>query len=372
MGNYGEFTNSTPPLYEGIKLLLADPDKRFPQDFNPEDPLETKKLKKVSRESFINKVKSEEGVGVVPLEEFSPEGIEEATAEEVELKDKATYIVIPRRGKSYEKRFERIEVWQKNQTNGFEQKLVEKAVKFLEDSGRANVRPFCLKKVTGPGSLKKEIDAAAIADDCAVVIEHKNVMDEDGAAQLADLVAFIDSWKDKGKGSVSEFSRKRIIGVLAGPCETNNASNKRDMDSILTGGDYLKWYEQAQYGDDPCSVFQASGLSCDAPAPTDSPGNGPTAPAAVPPDPSPLSSSDSQCEKSDSLSPDRTQSSLEARFEAVTVVVSDDEQETSAAAQGTTAGAAAGVDLVATVPWRTKVTETQKQQSAKAYEVAKI
>ncbi|KAL4516512.1 hypothetical protein Ndes2437B_g00643 [Nannochloris sp. 'desiccata'] len=107
-------------------------------------------------------------------------------------------------------------------------------------------------------------------------------MDEDGAAQLADLVAFIDSWKDKGKGS------------------------------------------------------------------------------------------DSQCEKSDSLSPDRTQSSLEARFEAVTVVVSDDEQETSAAAQGTTAGAAAGVDLVATVPWRTKVTETQKQQSAKAYEVAKI
>ena len=41
---------------------------------------------------------------MVPLEEFSPEGIEEATAEEVELKDKATYIVIPRRGKSYEKR----------------------------------------------------------------------------------------------------------------------------------------------------------------------------------------------------------------------------------------------------------------------------
>lgn len=49
-------------------------------------------------------MRSEEGVGVVPLEEFSPEGIEEATAEEVELKDKATYIVIPRRGKSYEKR----------------------------------------------------------------------------------------------------------------------------------------------------------------------------------------------------------------------------------------------------------------------------
>ena len=88
--------------------------------------------------------------------------------------------------------FESIEVWQKNQTNGSERKLVEQAMKFLEDSGHANVRPFCPKMVTGPGSLQKEIDAAATADNCAVVIEHKNVMDEDGAAQLAELVAFIE------------------------------------------------------------------------------------------------------------------------------------------------------------------------------------
>ena len=83
-------------------------------------------------------------------------------------------------------------------------------------------------------------------------------------------------------GSVSQFSGKRIIGVLAGPCETNNARNKRDMDSILNGGNYLKWFEQAQYGNDPCSTFQALGASCDAPARTDSPGNGPTTPAAIP------------------------------------------------------------------------------------------
>ncbi|KAL4513616.1 hypothetical protein Ndes2437A_g00528 [Nannochloris sp. 'desiccata'] len=89
-------------------------------------------LKKVSRESFINKVRSEEGVGVVPLEEFSPEGIEEATAEEVELKDKATYIVIPRRGKSYEKRFESIETWQRNQTSGVERMLVARAIDELK------------------------------------------------------------------------------------------------------------------------------------------------------------------------------------------------------------------------------------------------
>jgi hypothetical protein len=97
-------TSSKPRLYNGIKLLLVDPEKRFPLEFNPQDPFEEKKLKQVSRESFIDKVKSEEGVGVVPLEEFSPEGIEEETAKEVELRDGATYIVIPCRRKRYEKR----------------------------------------------------------------------------------------------------------------------------------------------------------------------------------------------------------------------------------------------------------------------------
>ncbi|KAH7619183.1 hypothetical protein NADE_006028 [Nannochloris sp. 'desiccata'] len=282
---------STPKLYEGITMLLADPEKQFPEDSTER----------------VN------GAFVVALENFDPAGLQEEAPEDVELRDRATYIVVPRDIKITEKRFESIEVWQKNQKNCSERKLVEQAVKFLEDSGHANVRPFCLKKVTGPGSLKKEIDAAAIADNCAVVIEHKNVMDEDGAAQLADLVAFIEqvavsekknppflllvliikllfcdfslsyahfsfpcsSWKDKGKGSVSDFTGKRIIGVLAGPAETTDLNNKRVMDTILHKNGFLKWFDEKGYGDDPCSSFQASGASCDAPAPSDSPGNGP-------------------------------------------------------------------------------------------------
>ncbi|KAG7669782.1 hypothetical protein KSW81_007928 [Nannochloris sp. 'desiccata'] len=232
-------------------------------------------MKRLSRQSFISSTERVNGAFVVALENFDPAGLQEEAPEDVELRDRATYIVVPRDIKITEKRFESIEVWQKNQKNCSERKLVEQAVKFLEDSGHANVRPFCLKKVTGPGSLKKEIDAAAIADNCAVVIEHKNVMDEDGAAQLADLVAFIDSWKDKGKGSVSDFTGKRIIGVLAGPAETTDLNNKRVMDTILHKNGFLKWFDEKGYGDDPCSSFQASGASCDAPAPSDSPGNGP-------------------------------------------------------------------------------------------------
>lgn len=94
--------------------------------------------------------------------------------------------------------------------------------------------------------------------------------------------SFRRSNSGKGEGSVSQFSGKRIIGVLAGPAETKNIKSKKDMDDILQDNGFLKWFEQGQYGDDPCSPFHASGISCDPPAPTNSPGNGPTAPAAVP------------------------------------------------------------------------------------------
>ena len=88
--------------------------------------------------------------------------------------------------------FESLEVYQKNQIDGSERKLVEQAEKYLKENGHSNVQPFCRKKVTGADGLEREIDAAAIADNCAVVIEHKNLMDSKGAAQLASLVEFIE------------------------------------------------------------------------------------------------------------------------------------------------------------------------------------
>ena len=81
---------------------------------------------------------------------------------------------------------------------------------------------------------------------------------------------------------MSDFSGKRIIGVLAGPAETTDPNNKKVMDTILHKNGFLKWFEEKGYGDDPCSAFQASGASCEAPSTADSPGNGPTAPAAMP------------------------------------------------------------------------------------------
>ena len=98
-------TNSTPRLYEGITLLLADPEKQFPEEFDPKVPPEVLKLKKVSREGFIRAVERENGVAVVALEDFDPTPrLEEETPEYVELRDRATYIVVPREHKITQKR----------------------------------------------------------------------------------------------------------------------------------------------------------------------------------------------------------------------------------------------------------------------------
>ena len=88
--------------------------------------------------------------------------------------------------------FESIEGQLKNQSDSSERKLVDKAVKYLQQTGHANVRPLCLKIVSGPGGRAREIDAAAIADNCALVVEHKNLMDSKGADQLASVVEFIE------------------------------------------------------------------------------------------------------------------------------------------------------------------------------------
>ena len=82
--------------------------------------------------------------------------------------------------------FEGIEVWQKNQTSGDERMLVKRAMKELEKN-HSNVRPWCKKKLTGPDGWSAEVDACAIADGCAIIVEHKNVMDPKGAYQLTEL-----------------------------------------------------------------------------------------------------------------------------------------------------------------------------------------
>ena len=47
-------TPSTPERYSNITLLLADPEKLFPEEFDPQCPFDKPLLGNVPRESFVD------------------------------------------------------------------------------------------------------------------------------------------------------------------------------------------------------------------------------------------------------------------------------------------------------------------------------
>ena len=177
-------SNSTPRLYEDITLLLAYPELDFPDEFDPQRPYKVKELKMISRGTFCTRVKNENGVAVVELEDFDPRRAKEQAPEEVALRDGATYIVVPRQQhESTEKRVS---------SSGDERMLTAVAMKELKKTQHTNVRAWCQKKLTGPNGWYREVDAVALADNCAIVVEHKNILDKSAALQLYSLIADIE------------------------------------------------------------------------------------------------------------------------------------------------------------------------------------
>ncbi len=86
---------STARFYEGITLLFGNPNKEFPQDFNPERPFKTELLRRVSRASFVDSVNGRNGPSrVVLLEGPTTFKLELESPLEVELHNNATYVVV--------------------------------------------------------------------------------------------------------------------------------------------------------------------------------------------------------------------------------------------------------------------------------------
>ena len=81
--------------------------------------------------------------------------------------------------------------WQQNETTAEERHVRSALVKMLEKEDHTNVQAIGFKKVYGPGDKYKDIDAAAIAEGCAMVAEHKDVMSIKGVQQLQRLITFI-------------------------------------------------------------------------------------------------------------------------------------------------------------------------------------
>ena len=87
-------------FYEGITLLFANPNKEFPQNFDPSRPFKTELLRRVSRGSFVDSVNGRNGPSRVVLlddkilEDPTKFKLELESPLEVELRNNATYIVV--------------------------------------------------------------------------------------------------------------------------------------------------------------------------------------------------------------------------------------------------------------------------------------
>lgn len=96
-----DYDDSMPQVYDHITFLVADSNKDFPREFDPERPVEVWRYAKLSRKGFVWTVDRLEGSGVMPLEDFddrrkaAPVVILD-TAEDAHLYDGAVYVVVPR------------------------------------------------------------------------------------------------------------------------------------------------------------------------------------------------------------------------------------------------------------------------------------
>jgi hypothetical protein len=85
-----------PELYKGITLLWPNPQKEFPQGFDPAQPFAQAILKPISRQDFVARLRDEHAAAVVRLEDFIPNALSpEDSPGNVQLRDNATYILVP-------------------------------------------------------------------------------------------------------------------------------------------------------------------------------------------------------------------------------------------------------------------------------------
>ena len=102
MGNLfsADSTPSTARFYEGITLLYGNPNKEFPQNFDPCRPFMTKSLARVSREGFVGIVNGRNGPSAVVLlddkirEDPTKFKLQLQSPLDCELRNNATYAVV--------------------------------------------------------------------------------------------------------------------------------------------------------------------------------------------------------------------------------------------------------------------------------------
>ena len=97
-------TPPIPELYKDMTLVLPL-ENGFPEDFDPDRPgsdVEVMKLRNLSRQGFVSFLAGRNAEFVVTPEDYPSRDVSKMIPADIELRDGATYIVLPRKGKNYE------------------------------------------------------------------------------------------------------------------------------------------------------------------------------------------------------------------------------------------------------------------------------
>ncbi|KAK9793503.1 hypothetical protein WJX73_009152 [Symbiochloris irregularis] len=127
-----------------------------------------------------------------------------------------------------------LEGWQRSLTTAEENSARKAALKELQRQGHADAKAYCgAKKVYVADRQVAEIDGAAIAQNCALIVEQKATLDADAAKQLVLTLQAIKLWSEN-LPTLKSFKGKRVMGALLGGHITSNATNAREMLQICS------------------------------------------------------------------------------------------------------------------------------------------
>ena len=176
-------------------------------------------------------------------------------------------------------------------------KHYEMAVKYLQDLGHKDAKPWDHEFVVDGDGYAHEVDGAAIASDCAVFLLHMGHFDSDRAWDARFLKDFIkcvtaknssldvlkpssqlilsffitcSKHKEGGKGNVADFAGKAIIVAVTYKEKTRRIYRPKLVDEFvakLDAGGILKWLLNDDYSlytiDDPSQAHEITPLEAD-------------------------------------------------------------------------------------------------------------
>lgn len=126
--------------------------------------------------------------------------------------------------------------WQRHATKKQEGEAASRCVAWLRQHGHPDAEPFCSRLIRGRDQEGEEdiveLDAAAVAKGCAVIVEAKHHLRAYHASELDARIQKLRCLAEGGVLSASAFKGKRLLGVLYGESITRSAEERSKLKTL--------------------------------------------------------------------------------------------------------------------------------------------